>query len=97
MELFSICELWISKELLKKVAKKAIKMVYFPKGGSMDVIDLIKQEGWEQGVQEGRQEGQKEKAQQVASNLFKDNADVSYISKVTGLSQKEVKQLKNGK
>ena len=99
----------ISDELLKKVAKKAIKNGIFPKGGSMDVIDLIKQEGWEQGVQEGRQEGRKEGLQeglqkgqkkgiqQVASNLFKDNADVSYISKVTGLSQKEVKQLKNGK
>ena len=98
----------ISKELLKKVAKKAIKNGIFPKGGSMDVIDLIRQEGWEQGIQEGRQEGRKEgiqegrqegqkKVQQVVSNMFQNNMDISLISKATGLSQKEIKKLKNGK
>ena len=93
----------ISEKLLKKVERKAINDGIFPEGGSMNVRDLIRQEGWQEGIQEGIQEGKKkgiqeglEKGiQEVASNMFQNNLDISLISKVTGLSQKEIKKLKN--
>ena len=40
----------------------------------------------------GRQEGM----QQVALSMLKEKADLSFICKVTGLSEKELKKLKNG-
>ena len=69
----------------------------------MDVIDFFKQEGHQEGrkegiqegLEKGRQEGQK-RAQQIVSNMFQNNMDISLISKVTGLSQNEIKKLKNG-
>ena len=42
--------------------------------------------------EEGRQEG----IQQVVLNMLENNLDMSLICKVTGLSEKEVKKLKNG-
>ena len=50
----------------------------------MDIREHIKEKGrWE-----GRQE--------VVLNMLKEKADISFISKVTGLSEKEIKKLKNG-
>ena len=49
------------------------------KGGVMDIREHIKEKGhWE-----GRQE--------VVLNMLKEKADISFISKVTGLSEKEIK------
>ena len=81
----------ISEELLKKVERRAIKNGIFPEGGNMNVRDLIRQEG----IQEGREEGI-QRIQQIVSNMFQNNLDVSFISKVTGLSKKEIKKLKKG-
>ena len=54
------------------------------RGGIMDIREHIKEKGrWE-----GRQE--------VVLNMLKEKADISFISKVTGLSEKEIKKLKNG-
>ena len=97
----------ICEELLKKVERRAIKNGIFPEGGSMNVRDLIRQEGWQEGIQEGLEKGQKkgiqegrqegiQRIQQIVSNMFQNNLDVSLISKVTGLSKKEIKKLKNG-
>ena len=65
----------------------------------MNIRDLIRHKGWQEGIQEGRQEGRQEgiqRIQQIVSNMFQNNLDVSLISKVTGLSKKEIKKLKNG-
>ncbi len=57
-----------------------------------DVREIIKEKGrWE-----GRQEGRQEKRQQVVLNMLKKKADISFISEVTGLSEKAIKKLKNG-
>ena len=62
----------------------------------MDVREIIKEQGrWEgerKGLRKGRQEGQ----QQVILNMLKKKMDISFISEVTGLSEKEIKKLKNG-
>ena len=54
------------------------------------------QEGRLQGQQEGRLQGQQEERQQLILNMLKEKADIAFIEKVTGLSEKEIKKLKNG-
>ncbi len=69
-----------------------------------DVREIIKEKGrWEgerqglkKGRQEGRQEGLQEGRQQVVLNMLKEKADIAFISKVTGLSEKTIRKLKNG-
>ena len=53
-----------------------------------DVREIIKEKGRWEGERKGRQE--------VVLNMLKEKADISFISKVTGLSEKEIKKLKNG-
>jgi len=61
-------------------------------GGLMqDVREIIKEKGRKEGIKEGRQE----ERQQVVLNLLKEKADISLISKVTGLSEKAIRKLKN--
>ena len=43
-------------------------------------------------MKEGRQERNKE----VILNMLKKKTDISFISEVTGLSEKAIKKLKNG-
>ncbi len=65
-----------------------------------DVREIIKEKGrWEgerQGLKKGRQEGRQEERQQVVLNMLKEKADIAFISKVTGLSEKTIRKLKNG-
>ena len=56
----------------------------------LDRAGLLKE-----GRQEGLQEGRKEKQKEVILNLLKEKTDISLISKVTGLSEEEIKKLKN--
>ena len=62
----------------------------------MGVVESIKEEGRQEGWQEGRQEGRQEGIQQIIANMLKEKADLSFISKVTGLPAKEIKKFKNG-
>ena len=74
-------------------------------GKTMDVLEIIKekgrwegrQEGRQEGWQKGRQEGRLERDKEVILNMLKNKIDNKLISKVTGLSEKEIKKLKNGK
>ena len=54
-----------------------------------------RQEGLQEGRQEGEREGLKKGRQEVVLNLLKKKLDISVISEVTGLSEKEIKKLKN--
>ena len=57
-----------------------------------DVREIIREKGrWE-----GRQEGRQERDKEVVLNMLKEKADISFISKVTGLAEKEIKKMKNG-
>ncbi len=80
-------------------------------GLMQDVREIIKEKGrWEgerkglkkglkkgrqEGRQEGLQEGRQEERQQVVLNMLKKKLDISIISEVTSLSEKEIKKLKN--
>ena len=65
-------------------------------GGIMNIREVIEEKGIWKGEKKGRREGRQEERQQVVLNMLKEKADISFISKVTGLSEKEIKKLKNG-
>ena len=51
----------------------------------MNTREYIKEEGIQKGIQT------------VVLNMLKKKTDIAFISEVTGLSEKEIKQLKNRK
>ena len=57
---------------------------------------LAVEKAMKKGMKKGMQQGMQQKQQQVALNMLKEKADLSFICKVTGLSQEEIKKLKNG-
>ena len=61
-----------------------------------DVREIIKEKGRWEGEREGLKKGRQEGRQEVVLNLLKKKTDISFISEVTGLSEKEIKKLKNG-
>ena len=68
-------------------------VLYLLKGGYMDARDYFREEGRQEGWQKGRQERDKE----LVLNLLKKKQDISFISEVTGLSEKTIRKLKNSK
>ena len=79
-----------------KAEELLIEAGILKQGGLMqDVREIIKEKGrWEgerQGLKKGRQEGR----QEVVLNMLKKKLDISIISEVTSLSEKEIKKLKN--
>ncbi|MDE0517943.1 MAG: hypothetical protein OXH36_00085 [Bdellovibrionales bacterium] len=61
-----------------------------------DVREIIKEKGRWEGEREGIKKGRQEERQQVVLNMLKKKLNISVISEVTGLSEKEIKKLKNG-
>ena len=98
----------ISFDLLKKVEKRAIKEGILKKGGYMNFTEEIKKEaklegwqkgqkeGWQKGQKEGWQKGRQEERQQFVLKMLQKKTDIAFISEVTGLSEREIKKLKNG-
>ena len=86
----------ISFNLLKKVETEAIKKGILRKGGYMNFTEEIKKEAKLEGWQKGRQEGRQEEKRQVILKMLQKKSDISFISEVTGLSEGEIKKLKNG-
>ena len=76
-----------------KAEKLLISEGILKQGGLMqDVWEIIKEKGrWE-----GRQEGRQARDRELVLNMLKEKADISFIAKVTGLSKKAIKKLKNG-
>ena len=52
------------------------------------------QRGRKEGHQEGRKEGEQERNIQIAKNLIKEASSTDFISKITGLSEKEIEELR---
>lgn len=78
----------LSRELWERVEQSAIEEGLLQKGGYMDIREEIREEGRLEGIRKGRQE--------VVLNMLKKRTKISFISEVTGLSEKEIKKLKNG-
>ena len=89
----------MSRALWKKVERSAVQKGIFQKGGYMDIKEHFKEEGRlegiRKGIQKGRQEGIQKGRQEVILNMLKKKADIAFISQVTGLSEKEIKKLKD--
>ena len=51
----------------------------------------------EKGLRDGLQKGRKEERREVVFNMLQAKTDVSFISKVTGMPEREIRELKNGK
>ena len=77
----------MTKKLWERVERTAVSKGIFSKGGYMNVKEYIKEEG--------RQEGIQQNMQQVVLNMLKKSTDISFISEVTGLSEEEIKKIKN--
>ena len=53
------------------------------------------EKGLEKGMKQGREKGKKENSIEIAIQMLKDDLDVELVSKYTGLTIKELKNLKN--
>ncbi len=71
-----------------KVERLLVNEGLFKKGGYMDIREHIKAEGIREGWQKGQQE--------LILKMLEAKADMSLISRVTGLSEQKLKKLKNG-
>ena len=79
-----------------KAEKLLIEAGVLKQGGLMqDVREIIKEKGRWEGERKGRKEGRQERDKEVVLNMLKEKADIAFISKVTGLSEKEIKKLKS--
>ena len=56
-----------------------------------------KKEGIEEGIQKGRLKGREEGMEELVLKMLKLNADFDFISKVTGLTREEIKNLRSKK
>ncbi len=56
----------------------------------------LKDEVYDKGRKEGMEKGMEREKQAVALNMLREQADMGFICKVTGLSKDEIKKLKNG-
>ena len=83
----------LDEKIWEKAEKTLREKGILKQGGLMqDVREVIK----EKGIWEGERKGRKEGIQQVINNMLKEKANISFISKVTGVPAKEIKKLKNG-
>ena len=78
----------MSREVWEKAEQRAVAKGLLGKGGYMDVKERIREEG--------RQEGQRESQREVVRNMLQNKLETPLISKITGLSEKEINKLKNG-
>ena len=85
----------MSKKLWEEAEKSALEKGLLAKGGYMDIKERIKEEGRLEGIQKGRLEGRLERNREVILKMFQKEADISFISEVTGLSEEEIRKLKN--
>ena len=98
----------MNKQLWGRLENRAVKEGIFNKGGYMDIKEHIKeegrqegwqkgrQEGWQKGRQEGWQKGRQEGQQALILKLLDSGFDMQAICKGTGLSEEELKKIKNG-
>ena len=79
----------LRKEVWEKAEKELGEEGILKEGEIMNIREHLR----EKGVQEGLEKGRKE----VVLNMLKEKAEISFISKVTGLSEKEIKTIKKEK
>ena len=94
----------MSKHKWKELEGELVSEGVLKKGEIMNIREEILERGIQKGVlkgrmeglQEGKEEGRQEERFEMVLNMLKKNAEISFISDVTGLSQDEIQKLKNG-
>ena len=97
------------KKLWYKAEQELVEQEIFNKGGYMNISEYVEekarlkglrkgrreglQKGLQKGKQEGLQKGKQAEQTKVILNMLKEKLDISLVSKVTGLSVKEIKKL----
>ena len=93
----------VSLEIWEQIEEKLIEKGLLTKGGLMqDVREVIKEKGiWEgmqkgreEGLQEGLQKGLQEAQQTIVLKMLKEKVDIAFITKITGFSEVEIKELR---
>jgi len=90
------------KGIVKEIMEKAIK--YVTDKDLVEVLDYekmrdnreiaAKELGFNTGFNDGFNDGVEYNTQVIAKNMLKENTDIAFVSKVTGLSKEEIEKLK---
>ena len=108
-ELYDILSGILSEEKLNKLMRCVIEMtneelIYnihewekdkMEKLVEEDTIFYAKKEGREAGIKEGREDGREEAKENLIKNMLRENTDYEYISKITGKTIDEIKQIQS--
>ena len=89
-------------EEIEKAKKELEKLAMNPEDRELYELRLkairdemnIRYSGYIDGMTEGEAKGKAESKTEIAKNMLKENINIELISKVTGLSQKEIEKLK---
>lgn len=87
-------------EWMKKIDREEAIKEGHEKGFELGVEQGIEQgvkQGIEQGIEQGLKQGSNNKAKEIAENMLKAKMNVSEISKLTGLTENEIKKIKLNK
>ena len=95
-------EKWLAEMRLKYIRDKhAIEDFGYDKGyksGQSKGIEIGKEQGIEQGIEIGKEQGieigSTKKQEEIARNLKKENVDIQFIARVTGLTEEEIEKIK---
>lgn len=55
--------------------------------------ELYIREGYERGIEQGIEQGSLSKSKEIAKSLLEENIDINIVSKTTGLSIEELKEI----
>ena len=89
-----------TKEIIKKLEKESdymLAVVDMIRKENQMYIDMGRKAGKSEGKKEGKIEGKKQKLKEIVLNMIKENLSNEIIMKVTGISKKEIEELKHMK
>ncbi len=86
-------------EKLKKEIKRLNENVEFVKFLSAEederlYLNSLKQDSFDKGITQGITQGIEQEKIEIVKNMLKENADINFISKVTGLNVETINELK---
>ena len=58
-----------------------------------DVREVIKEKGVWEGMQKGMQKGIQKGREEIVLKMLKEKVDIAFITKITGFSEAEIKEL----
>ena len=64
--------------------------------GARPFKEVAKETAVQRSRREGLERGMEKERRHLVLSMFQENADISFICKVTGLSEEEIEKLKNG-